>query len=211
MKAAAGCGDGACRRLLSSTQILTPCTVSAEEEVAAEDSEETFVDKEVLWTPGSKGHNPKKAKVELAPFADERYFSDSDSDSEWSDDDEGSMIDPFEIADNYDAGDDEVSGGITLGNTRDFCDWFEDETLDEPIPFTLEPTCDKNLDGSPVIQEEGDENEAVELEDVWGYDGAEDDKKNVLEGWEARPEPLFYMKELWPARARELYAAWWET
>jgi len=197
---------------LSLTQTLTPSTVSAEEDVAEEDSEDTIVDKDANWTPGSKGYKPKpkKAKVELAPFADERYFSDSESDSDWSDD-EASMIDPFNIADDYDAGDDEVSAGIILGNTRDFCQWFEDETLDEPIPFTLEPTCDKKLDGSPVIQEEGDEDEVVEIEDVWGYDGAEDDKKNVLQGWEARPEPLFYMKELWPRSARDLYTAWWET
>jgi len=180
--------------------------------VDAQEDEETFVafvDRDADWTPGSKAYKPKKAKAELAPFADERYFSESESEDDWSDD-EGSMCNPFDIADNYDAGQAVVPrAGIVLGNTKDMCDWFDDKTWDAPIArFTLKPTCNKNLDGTPIVDEE--EDEAVEIEDVWGYEDAEDEEGNVQEGWKV-PARLVYMKELWPMRAREIYAAWWET
>jgi len=111
-------------------------------------------------TPASFYTKAKIAKADLAPFADELYYSDSEDEDE---DEEASMNDPFNVPDNYQAGTPEVSSVLCGLSTRR---WELYKEFDAPVPWSLEPTCDKDLDGTPLIDDEDDE----EIEqDVWGY------------------------------------------
>jgi len=120
-----------------------------------------------------------------------------DSGSEWSDDDEDSKRDPFNVPTHYDNNNDYTLPRATkgLGNCRE---WYYEE-LDAPIPF-------HGFDSDPEPMEpefiDAGINEVVEAEDVWGYDGMEDERLVPIQGWTPPQGPLYYMQELYPRRAR---------
>jgi len=119
-----------------------------------------------------------------------------DSGSEWSDDDQDSRQDPFNVPANYDNSSDYTlpRAAKGLGNCRE---WYYEE-LDAAIPF---PGYDIDVEMTEPEFIDAGINEAVAIEDPWAYEDMEDERLKTVEGWSNFCR-LYYMEELYPPRAR---------